>query len=260
VKRCPQMPPTDVMERYLRGELEEGVAAAFEEHYFACDACFAALEDLRALRGELVRTRTKVRLEGMMSRPLPWVGFAAALLALGVAGTFLLSRERTAPAPEPTRATATRVSAATALADLARVEPPPWTPVRLRGDEGQAGRRFRAAMELYEKGDRASALPILREAAALDPSAPGAWFYRGACALLAGDAAEAVESLERVVSLGETPYLDEARFYLAKARLARGEVPAAREELDRVAGSESRRREEARRLLGRLDAAGRVAP
>lgn len=257
MKSCPQMPTAEAMERYLRGELEEGAATAFEEHYFACDACFAALEDLRALRGELARTRTKVRLEGAMSRPLPWLGLAAALLALGVAGMFLLSRDRTAPGPEPTPTT---VSTATVLAELARVEPPPWTPVRLRGDEGEAGQRFRAAMELYAKGDRAGALPILREAAALDPSAPGASFYRGACALLAGDADEAVESLGHVAALGETPYLEEAQFYLAKARLARGEVPAARRELERVAGSECPRQAEARLLIERLDTLGRVAP
>lgn len=256
MKSCPQMPTSEAMERYLRGELEEGASAEFEEHYFACDTCFTALEDLRALRGELARTRTKVRLEGSMSQPLPWVGLAAALLALGVAGTFLLSRERTAPVPEPTPTTATTTMV---LAELARVEPPPWTAVRMRGDEGEAGQRFRAAMELYAKSDRVGALPILREAAALDLSAPGASFYRGACALLAGEANEAVESLERVVALGETPYLEEAQFYLAKARLARGEVPAARRELERVAGSGSRRRAEARLLLERLDALGRAA-
>lgn len=250
MKRCPEMPTTEVMERYLRGELDETAATSFEEHYFSCDACFAALEDLRALRGELGRTRKSVRLAAAMTRPLPWLGLAAALLVLGTAGAFLLSRERSVEPPEPTSA---MYPSASTLAELARVEPPAWTPARLRGREDEAGRRFREAMEKYERGDRAGALPILRDAAALDPSAPGASFYRGACALLAGEPIEAVESLERVVALGDTPYFEEARFYLSKARLAQGDVPAARRELSRVAGAEGRHQAEARRLLERLD-------
>ncbi|MFN7986693.1 MAG: tetratricopeptide repeat protein [Thermoanaerobaculia bacterium] len=256
MNRCPDMPQTEAMERYLRGELEEPAASAFEEHYFTCDSCFAALEDLRSLRTELVRSRKAVSLTAAMARHLPWLGLAAAVLALGVAGTFLLSRERPAPTPEPDAVT----TPSSRFAELARVEPPAWTPVRLRGSEDEAGRRFREAMEKYEKGDWAAALPILRDASQLDPSAPGASFYRGGCALLAGDPAEAAESLERVVALGDTPYLEEARFYLAKARLAKGDAPGARNELLRIAREDGRRRAEARLLLGRLDALGRVAP
>ncbi len=125
--------------------------------------------------------------------------------------------------------------------------------MRLRGAENEAGRRFREAMELYAKGEWSAALPALREASRLDPEAAHVSFYLGACALLAGHHAEAVESLRRVVALGETPFLEESRFYLAKAYLGGGDLAAARAELQATVELGGPRLDEARKLLEKLE-------
>jgi hypothetical protein len=44
-----QVAATDLVERYLRHELTGQETEAFEAHFFACDVCFAELEDVRRL-------------------------------------------------------------------------------------------------------------------------------------------------------------------------------------------------------------------
>jgi len=256
---CSERWPADVAERYLQGRLDEEEASAYEDHFFECEACFAALSDLRALQDGLSRTRRAVEARPWIVRPPRWVAAAAAVLVLGLAVAFWLPRR--APTPPPSADAGSRAvtvaapaPGASSLAELARVEAPPWTPTRLRGPESEASRRFRDAMEPYAKGDWGAALPLLREAARLQPEAADAAFYRGACALLVGHREEAVESLRRVVALGETPFLEEARFYLAKAYLGAGEIEPARQELNAVVGLDGERRETARQILERLEA------
>jgi len=238
---------TEVAERYLRGALDEASASTFEDHYFECERCFATLQDLRALREELSTGRATLGTAGRASWASPWLPLAA-LVVLGSAGAFWYSRARPVEAPAPTAATTT----ASILAELARVDAPAWTPVQLRGAESEASVRFGEAMVPYAKRDWPAALPLLREAARLDPGAPEVSFYRGASALLAGETPEAIESLRRVVSLGETPFLDEAHFLLAKAQLRSGNLPAAQAELRKVVELGGERRATARQLVERL--------
>lgn len=244
---CSERWPVEVAERYLQGGLDEVTASAWEEHYFGCDECFARLKDLRVLRGELDRTRRDLE-KARPSRPALPFALAAALVGIAAAGAFWFSRSRQGPVAAPP-------AAVSILANLPAVEAPPWTPLLLRGPEDDTVRRFHSSMEPYAKGDWVGALPLLREAARLDPTAPGPRFYGGACALLLGGTAEAIEELKKVVALGDTPYLEEARFYLARALLESGDLPAAREELKRVVEQDGGRREAARQLLERLDAA-----
>lgn len=243
---CSERWPVELAETYLRGGLDEASSSAFEEHYFGCEECFSRLEDLRALRAELERTRKAVEATPRR-RPELRLALAAALVGLGAAGAFWFAESRRTEPPVPATTAAVGV-------DFGPVEAPPWAPVRLRGPEDEAERRFQAAMEPYARGDWAAALPLLREAARLDPGAPGAAFYAGASALLLEQPNEAIEELQRVVALGDTPYLEEARFYLARACLAAGDLQAAREELKRVVELDGGRREAARQLLERLDA------
>jgi tetratricopeptide (TPR) repeat protein len=128
--------------------------------------------------------------------------------------------------------------------------------VRLRGSEDDAARRFREAMELYSRGDWRGALPGLRAAAGLDPEAPNIAFYLGACALLAGETDEAIAQLQRTVDLGDTPFLEESLYYLAKAQLREGNATAARDALGKIIVLNGDRSEEAQSLLDRLDALG----
>lgn len=244
---CAETRAPDLAERYLRGSLSDEEATRYEEHFFACESCFADLKALESLQLELARTRHAVEAQTRGSRPLRWVAAAAAVLVLASGAALVLTRGAT-PLAGPKAGTE-----GPSFRELARVEPPPWTPMRLRGTEGEAERQFREAMELYASGERKTALPALREASRLAPESAHVSFYLGACALLTGQRAEAVESLRRVVTLGETPFLEEARFYLAKAYLGSGDIAAARAELLATAELGGPRRDEARKLLRQLE-------
>jgi len=244
---CSRVRAEGIAESYLLGRLDEPDREAFEEHLVACAACADELAGLYTLKAELQRSREQIVADAAV-RPRtwhrPWVlAVAAAVLAVA-AGLGVWMRLQPASGPRPE------------LAALAAIEPPAYAPMRLRGSEDEAARRFRVAMELYAAGDWNGALPGLRAAAALDPEAPQIAFYLGACALLAGETDEAIAELERTAALGDTPFLEEARFLLAKAHLRNGDLGSSGNELAEVIALDGDRRQEAQDLLKRLDASG----
>ena len=107
-------------------------------------------------------------------------------------------------------------------------------------------------MTAYRAGNCETAIAGLRRALAIDGTLMPARFYLGACELRAGHVEEAVPTLQRVIAAGESPYLEDARFLLAKARIRQGDMNGAREELRRVVSLNGDRRDEARRLLEQL--------
>jgi len=141
-----------------------------------------------------------------------------------------------------------------ALSVLARVEPPVYIPAALRGPRDEAAEHFEAAMRRYVDGDYAGAIPGLRAAADLKPNAPQVLFFLAACQLITGEIDAAAAGFDRTIALGDSPYLEEAHFYLAKARLRQGRAAAARGELQQVINRHGRMEEEARRLVGQIDA------
>jgi tetratricopeptide (TPR) repeat protein len=140
------------------------------------------------------------------------------------------------------------------LSVLARVEAPPYAPVVLRGPHDEAAAKFDEAMRRYVKREYAGALPGLSAAAGLKPDVPQHVFFLAVCQLLTGQLDPAVAGLQKTIALGDSPYLEEAHFYLAKARLRQGDIPAAREELGKVIDRHGRIEDDARRLLAQLDA------
>jgi Flp pilus assembly protein TadD len=125
--------------------------------------------------------------------------------------------------------------ASPSLAELARFDPPTYTPTVLRGAQDEATRKFRAAMKQYQQGDYARAVTGLREAAKLNPKDAGALFFLGVSCLLSGQTDEGIAVLQQSVALGDTPYLEEAHYYLAKAFLRKSDLAAAGAELQKGA-------------------------
>jgi hypothetical protein len=260
---------------YLLGRLGEEDKDAFELHFLECAECFERLEALRALQGELVRlrpaieraaiTRARPRLVG----PVVWAAGLAATLVMAVVGLRLWSGPGPVTRPSdsspassstaPPPASAPPRPGPTSLEALASFDPPAYRPPTLRG-EGAPLPALRSAMDRYTARDWKGAVAGLREAARGTPEDPEVLFFLGVAELLAGEPRRGVETLGQVVALGDSPYLEEARFYRAKGMLQRGDVAGARRELTALIGLQGDLEQQARALLHRLTATSPPAP
>jgi hypothetical protein len=281
---CPWLARGDVFEGYVRDTLGQEERHAFETHYFDCDSCAARLQVYQGLQTALAATAAGAPARQPV-RAWPWWWVAAPVTAgvlIIVAATALWLRWPAPAAPESTLAVAvtpapsppaappqSTVSAPTAAAPpsaapapplvalsvLARVAAPAYLPAtQLRAAPSEAAERFDAAMRRYVDGDYAGAIPGLRAAAGLRPDAPQYAFFLAACHLLTNQVDPAVTDFQRAIALGESPFLEEAHFYLAKARLRQGNLPAARDELTRTIERRGRLEDDARQLLAQVNA------
>lgn len=245
---CARVAREEVLEGYLLGRLPDEDREAFEEHYFECSRCFDELQTLRTARAELARMRVEPE-----SSTRFFFGWRAACVAIPaiilVVGLALWRRAPAAPPPETTTAKTSpqvlpeRVEARTpettggsepTLEQLAELDPPPYEPSTLRGPLDEATQRFRRGMENYRNAKYTSAVDNLLGARTLDPGAAHISFFLGVSQLMAGQDDAAVESLRATIALGDSPYLEEAHFYLAKAFLRRKDLRGAERELNQV--------------------------
>lgn len=138
------------------------------------------------------------------------------------------------------------------LARLARVEPPRYSASVLRGATDEATLRFQDGMSAYTARNYAVAVQKLHDAAVLDPSRPDIAFFLGASKLLSGDATGAVGELRQTIAMGDTPFLEEAHFYLAKAYLKQGDAESAHAQLETVKAMHGEKSSTAGELLAQL--------
>jgi hypothetical protein len=268
---CDRVLEEDVVVAYLRGDLPEHEREAFEAHCFECADCFERLQVVRDLQGVLRRDAqgipTALAPRATKARPATgWLAWAAGAAFVAVGATMIL-RNMAPPGPVPAtppalsspRPSSTGVAPATQapperppLEVLARVEPPPYAPLVVRGAE-PAEAAFARAMDAYVRGDYAAAASGLR-AALSENASTEARFYLGVSELLAGRTPEAIRELGRVAQGDDEGFAEAARYYLAKAHLARRDVVAARRELQRIAQGEGDHKEQAQKLLEALGA------
>lgn len=158
--------------------------------------------------------------------PWVWVYASTAIVMAIAVGVFMwLASEsrreaglgRTANAPPQS----TRKIPAERIELLARFDPPPYEPA------AEDSRQFRMAMQRYQQRDYAGAILLLRVAADAQPESAGSRFYLAICELLTNDRTSGVAELRNVIADGNTPYLERARFYLAKGLLASGDIRGA---------------------------------
>lgn len=287
---CDAIHDGELIEAYLLGHLTEEDQARLEEHYFACDRCFAAVETVRALRAELGRPSSTVEAMPQPSDTRVWrrLAWAAALAGLVAAGALAVWMSRPvaldapqggpsdvlaegsavpvrpdspaaepAPAPEvppgPGEAARPPGPPRPSLADLARFEPPPFFALTVRGEAAApAAETFREAMTHYMARDYGRAEAALAAVVESDPLSAAGQFYLGISALQNGRREVAIRALRATLALGESAHFEDANFFLAKAYLGEGQVAAAREALDRTIGLAGDREAEARRLLKQL--------
>lgn len=261
---CQRVMREELSERYVSGQLDEPERQAFEDHYFDCPQCSREVEAYVLLKGELARSEpARSQAERPRATMAAWLGLAAALVAVSALIVWRLqpgseppSSVASTPAPPDVAAAPeageTPPAPVFTLAELAEVSPPVYRPATLRSTPSPAVQRFRQAMESYGRGDYGEALPGLEEAAGLDASLPQVHFFLGACYLFSGHVERAIGAWRATVGLGESAYLEEAHFYLAKALLRAGDTAGARAELEATMALAGDRQAEARDLLRQL--------
>ena len=263
---CDRVAREDVLESYLGDRLSPEDRETFEQHYFECERCF---DDLRLL--ESIRTELGPAAAG--SKPSTrtgsnWLAPAAGLAAVIVlASAVVLWRSRDVsvappeaganrtvseiPAPNPTPAPQPPTTPRPSLQELARVEPAPYEPLTFRSAPAEAA-SFRRGMERYQQADYRGALVDLRAAQDLAPDAPHVHFFLGVSHLLLGKDTDAVDQLRTTIALGDSPYLEEAHFYLAKAFLRQKNLDAAERQLQELIALGGPSSGEARQLIAQL--------
>lgn len=265
---CPQLAAADA---YVAGTLTGGDQDAFEEHYFSCGVCFAAVQRLQDVQQILTGNPAAPSQATPGARPASeapptrrpgWAMPIAASLLVAVAGAGALWELRrsaaaplvvadarpaaappvkpptapSAPAPQPVTPQPAAPPAAMPRASdpfvaLAMVVAPDYLPLTTRAAQDDNRRDFDAAMAHYSAGRYSRAAQQLRRLTARAPELAAAPFFLGISELMAGSPARARAALRESVTRGESPYADEAHFYLAKAALRDRDVATAEREL-----------------------------
>src|SRR5258706_1393612 len=113
---------------------------------------------------------------------------------------------------------------------LARFNPPAYRPA---GDgDAMKPAEFQSAMRRYSTTDYSGAIAGLQAAANASPDFIESRLYLGICYLYTNNLTSGIAELRAVVSAGNTPYIEQARFYLAKELLWNRDVAGARQQLD----------------------------
>ena len=148
--------------------------------------------------------------------------------------------------------------------DLGAIRPMAYRASALRGVADDAADRFQKAMAWYLKQDYRQAAAGL---AVIPVGVPGGGkpedhitdagiqMYLGVSQLMLNQNSEAIRSLRRAAAYGDTPYLENASFYLAKGLIRQKQIALASAELRHVAELRGDRQDEARQLLARLNEA-----
>lgn len=268
---CGTVAREEILESYLVGRLSEEDREAVEEHYFECAHCFDELRTLKAIRDVLpgVTGEFESRPARPLTRWIPALGLAAA--AVLTVGTALWMRPpppssplvstKALPSPEvhvpqtpgPQQQPDSTAAFEPSLAQLARVDPPRYEPLKLRGAPDEATERFQRGMERYREADYAGAVDDLRVAAELNPDGIHILFFLGISHLMLGRDDAGIERLRATIARGDSAYLEEAHWYLAKAFLRRKDINAAERELKTLIQLRGSKSGEARRLLAQVE-------
>lgn len=236
MSRCAGEPAEQMAEQYIAGTLPDPEAQAFEEHYFDCPVCFAQLQALQSVAGQLRRNPVKIP-----GRVIRWpavagsIGAIAALLLISVISyREIAHRPGVAAGPGTTAIPsadegATSSAAVTQIADLTL---PPFAASSLRGEAEDA--HYAAGMKAYASGNCVAATNQLAHVSARSDDALSAQFYSGVCQLKLNQLDAASATLGRLAGKGDSPQQEAALYYLAQIALLRDDSAGARQQLVKV--------------------------
>ena len=287
---CEQGHDQQLAERYVAGELTAEEIDAFEQHYFECDACLAAVEFGQAMKSGAAAEASQAgspKVIAMPARQPPkkpyWIHGAVAAAAL-VAVTFggwraftnfdkpMSDTARSAPAnpaePKPASAAAQpdagpQLIASNAVPDAGAVDPLAYRPAVLRGGSEDSSQRFRQVMSAYQSHDYRKAAVGLSSIPVGVPGSgkpedhitdAGVQLFLGISRLMLNENGEAVVALRRAVEYGDTPYLENSGYYLAKGLIRQKQYSGAAQQLRQTIALNGDRQRDAQQLLEQVNA------
>jgi len=182
-----------------------------------------------------------------------WIyGFTALvmLVAMGVFG-WLAWTSREEPGVGRVAGVRPAITTASSIPDeqyeqLAAFEAPAYVP------EPGASKSFQIAMARYTKQDYVGAAAALRLVTDAEPDFAAARFYLGISLLLVGDRIAGIQQLRDLTTAGDGPYLERARFYLAKGLIAEHDVPRAQQQLENLIAQHGGLEKQAAALLSQI--------
>lgn len=107
-------------------------------------------------------------------------------------------------------------------------------------------------MRDYSNRNYAGALARLDAVVKAHPDLLVARLYLGICSLYNGKGNAGIEELRSLVAEGNTPYVEQARYYLAKGLIGSGDVGGARHQLDALIAMHGEMAQQAEALLARI--------
>lgn len=223
--KCDDVPLPEL----IRGELPEEAASAVQAHVATCRRCRERARIMALLEASDSSAAKPTR------RRLCALALAAAIVLAGALAVLWRNLEVGETAPKLVTAWAT---------DQAY----PYVGLMTRGSESSRGQDRLEAFSAYQRGDYAAAA---RRFARLE-SDPEISFYLGVSLYLSDETEAAFHYLSDAAKTES--WRGPARWYLANALLKHGDVAAAGKQLARLEQSGGAFEEQARELLGKLNA------
>lgn len=249
---CQDIREKELIETYVAGRLSGALLEEVESHYFGCDRCASYLRECRIAQTALRERADEIRAESRKAERA-WPRW---LPAMAMAAAALLAAVLFWPRGTPFRPTV-KLATAQSYAQLAKVDPPRYEPMLLRGTKDPSGEQFQSAMQNYVRGDYSTAAAALSKVVAVNGEAAEPRFYLAVSELLSGKSREAIDEFLRVIHLGDRRFVEQSQFHLAKAWLQQDRPDAAREQLLPLAAGQGEFAAAARTLLTSLrDLAG----
>jgi tetratricopeptide (TPR) repeat protein len=224
---CKKVAEEETIERYLTGRLSMEEAEAFEQHLLECQRCFSELQSRHAAAIELgsrtvqpaVSSRRTIKFRWRWAAPA-----AAGMVLIVALATFVFIYRGVTPDAE---------AVIKQLASLG--QPPLYLPSTIRGAKSQpALEMFIKGMREYARQKYQGAIPLLEDAARLDPDHLPTAFYLGISYLILDQPDAGIPWLAKVVRAQPNPYAEESHWYLSKAYFKKRNLDEARRELEAV--------------------------
>lgn len=197
--------------RYVARTLDVPETDAFEQHLLLCESCRSEVRLASAIRSEIREQPRGIN---------PWVVGTGLALAASIA-IFLARPDNDS------------------LSALGRVASAPvYDGVPVRATTNATDSLFGSAMGFYQQGEYGEASRRFEAARAAGADSIVTTFFMGVSNLMTGNAAAAVNELQRSAGMSRSAYSQESHFYLAKAYLQLGRREAALGELAMAIGIE----------------------